>query len=426
MAQPDKKIKVAVVGGGMGGLCAAIGLLKHDHLEVNVYEAAHHFSEIGAGVAFGPNAQRTLRLLGKETEEAYLRLVTHNGWHEQRNVWFEYRYGMGPKEGELIATPKNETGQSTVHRAKFLDEFVRLVPKEIAHFGKRLERIDEEAESLHLHFKDGTDATADCVIGADGVHSAVRRHILGDDHPALDPVFTGSVAYRGLVPMRDAEAALGERFAQNSTILVGQGGCIMTYPIDFGAIMNVVAINSSYKHWDGPWVQKAEYSKIAGEFSAWGSQAQKLLKLLDTPETAAWSMWDDPRAPTFFKGRVVMIGDAAHASTPFQGQGAGQAIEDAYVLSSLFASVDTVHKIAFACQAYDKIRRPRSQRVCETSREAGELCALRLPGVEDNAESFKENIDWRMDWMWHRDIAGERTEALGLFDSLLEDQATLT
>ncbi|KAF2171550.1 hypothetical protein M409DRAFT_35798 [Zasmidium cellare ATCC 36951] len=417
MPEQGQKIKVAVVEGGMGGLCVAIGLLKHAHLEVQVYEAAHKFSEIGAGVAFGPSAQRALRLLGKETEEAYLRQVTHNQWHEERNVWFEYVYGMGEREGELIATPKNETGQSTVHRAKFLDEFMRLVPKEIAHFGKRLERVeDEPGFPLKLHFKDSTTAEADCVVGADGIHSVIRRHLLGDDHPALDAVFTGS-----LIPMKDAEAALGERFAKNSTILVGDGACIMTYPIDFGATMNVVAINSSYKNWEGPTVQKAEYRKIAKEFSACGSQAQKLLKLLDNPDTAAWSMWDHPRAPTYCRGRVAMLGDAAHASTPFQGQGAGQAIEDAYVLSSLFGVVDTLEKVTLAFQAYDKIRRPRSQRVCETSREAGVLCALRLKGVNDDPKMFEQNITWRMDWMWHRDIAGERAEALGVFTALLED-----
>ena len=190
-------INVAIVGGGMGGLCMAIGLLKHDHIRVQVYEAAHKFSEIGAGVAFGPNAQRALKLIDQKTEQAYLRQVTHNMWKEQKNTFFEYRFGMGPREGELIAAPRNETGQSTVHRAKFLDEFVALVPKEIAHFGKRLDQIEDGEDGVKLHFKDGTTATADCVIGCDGVHSVIRKYILGEDHPALNATFTRSVAYRG-------------------------------------------------------------------------------------------------------------------------------------------------------------------------------------------------------------------------------------
>ncbi|KAI9695314.1 MAG: hypothetical protein M1820_008721 [Bogoriella megaspora] len=420
----NRKINVAIVGGGMGGLCMAIGLLKYSHIQVQIYEAAHKFSEIGAGVAFGPNAQRALKLIDPKAEQAYLRLATHNMWKELKNTWFEYRYAMGPREGELIAAPRNETGQSTVHRAKFLDEFVALIPREIAHFGKRLDRIvDNGKDGVTLHFKDDTTVTADCIIGADGVHSATRKYLLGEDHPATNANFSGSVAYRGLVPMKEAVDAIGERYAHNSFIWVGKGGSIMTYPIDFGETMNIVAINSSLSLWEGPWVQYTQQEKITEEFSAWGTHSQKIIKLLDRRETAAWSLWDQAPAPFYCSGNVVMLGDAAHATTPFQGQGAGQAIEDAWVLESLFAHVDAREKIPMAFRAYDKIRRPRSQKVCQTSREAGELCALRLPGVEDNAQAFKENIDWRMDWMWHRDIAGERDEALIVFNKLVDGES---
>jgi len=118
--------------------------------------------------------------------------------------------------------------------------------------------------------------------------------------------------------MQDAIDALGARIAENSYILVGKGGCIMTYPIDFGKTMNIVAINSSYDQWEGPWVVSASFSKISQEFAEWGTHAQSIIKLLDRPETLAWSMWDHPPAPTYYTGNVAMMGDAAHASTPFQ------------------------------------------------------------------------------------------------------------
>ena len=193
-----KSISVAVVGGGIGGLCLAISLLKHPHVHVQIYEAAHKFSEIGAGIAVAPNAVRALRLIGPDAQQAYLRLATSNGSEDMKNVWFEYRWGEGPKEGQFIAAPRSETGQSSVHRAKFLDEFVKLIPEGVSHFGKRLVRIEEiEAGGVVLHFKDGTTATADCVIGADGVHSVARKHILGENDRASNAVFAGSVAYRG-------------------------------------------------------------------------------------------------------------------------------------------------------------------------------------------------------------------------------------
>ena len=155
--------------------------------------------------------------------------------------------GMGKNEGDLLAAPKNETGQATVHRAKFLDEFVRLVPQDICHFGKRLVDLQElETGKIKLIFKDGDTAECDCLVGADGVHSVIRSYLLGDD-PAVEPVFTSSVAYRGLIPMDKAVAAigksslnlkasensanhscifLGEEYAQNSFVWCGYGGCV--------------------------------------------------------------------------------------------------------------------------------------------------------------------------------------------------------
>lgn len=92
--------------------------------------------------------------------------------------------------------------------------------------------------------------------------------------------------------MEDAVAAIGDELAENSFVWCGHGGCVMTYPIDFGSTMNIVAINSSYEKWDGPWVQKADYNKIAPEFDAWGPNVKRIIKLLDGPDTAAWYVND--------------------------------------------------------------------------------------------------------------------------------------
>lgn len=213
--------------------------------------------------------------------------------------------------------------------------------------------------------------------------------------------------------MEKAINNIGKRYAENSWVFIGSGGCIMIYPIDHGATMNVVAINSSVKSWDDEkWVVPVKVSQVQSEFESWGKLPHAIISCLGPNETAAWSMWDHPPAPLYARGRIVMMGDAAHASTPFQGQGAGQAIEDSLVLSHLFGSVKTLEDVPLAFASYDRVRRPRSQRVTKTSREAGELCALRLPGVEDSKEAFSENMNWRMDWMWHRDIDGECREAM--------------
>ena len=129
--------------------------------------------------------------------------------------------GHGEREGELIHAQLNASGQQSVHRAHFLDELVKLVPSERAHFNKRVDIIDDKPDSpVTIHFKDGTTATADAVIGADGVHSIVRAHLLGKE--AAKPVFAGSVAYRALVPMDKAVEALGEEFAKNAYFICGK------------------------------------------------------------------------------------------------------------------------------------------------------------------------------------------------------------
>ena len=111
--------------------------------------------------------------------------------------------------------------------------------------------------------------------------------------------------------MNDAVNAIGERNAQNSFIWVGNGGAIMTYPVDYGETLNIVAINSSYEDWDGPWVQPAHFDKIVQDFEGWGSTVQKIIKLLGSPQTMAWSMWDHPPAPTYYRGNVAMMGDVS-------------------------------------------------------------------------------------------------------------------
>lgn len=116
-----------------------------------------------------------------------------------------------------------------------------------------------------------------------------------------------------------------------------------------------------------------------------------------------------------------MMGDAAHASTPFQGQGAGQAIEDACVLSALFEKVSTPDGIPNALAAYDQIRRPRAQRVVSTSRESGQLISMQQPGVGDNVDKMREELETRMHWIWHRDMVAQNEAAVKLFDEAVSD-----
>ena len=221
MAPEQKPFSLAVIGGGIGGICLAITL--HDlKIPCHIYEAAHAFTEVGAGVGFGTNSLKAMALLDPNILAAYKHCETTNGWSSKLRTVFDFRWGMGttspegyqPAQSMLELT--SETGMSSVHRARFLEEMVKLVPKEMASFGKRLEGIDEEGEGVLLKFADGTTARHDAAIGCDGIKSRVRKILLGEDNPASAAVFSGSYCYRGLVPMEKAKDLVGEEFAMNT------------------------------------------------------------------------------------------------------------------------------------------------------------------------------------------------------------------
>ncbi|KAF2168456.1 hypothetical protein M409DRAFT_65433 [Zasmidium cellare ATCC 36951] len=392
---------VAIVGGGIAGLTLAIGLLKHK-VPVTIYESAHHFGEIGAGVYFSPNAARAMNGIDPSITAGFERVATANKNPAMENVWFEFRHGEDNprgKAGDLFCRMGWNGSQSHggVHRAKFLDELIKLIPDGVAHFGKRITAIEKVGDKVKLTFKDGSEAAHDSVVGCDGIHSETRKYILGPNDPAVDAVFSGKYCHRGLVPMDEAIAALGEDLATNSQNYVGHHGHLLTFPVEKG------------KTWDyDKWVVHSDVKDINEDFKNFGAPVQKVISMMR--DTDIWALFHHPPARTFYNGHVVMIGDAAHATTPHQGSGAAMAIEDAYVLSSLLANVDDSSKLEATFQAFDTVRRQRGWDLVTTSAEAGSIWELEHPMIGDDFDKFKENATSRMDWIWGEDLEAEVNE----------------
>jgi len=161
---------------------------------------------------------------------AFMNGRTCNAFPDRQDTWFDFRLGMREdawqgeapgKEDELVArvlVKEGDLGQSSVHRAHFLDAIVKLVPEGVAEFGKRVAEVERKGDKMVLKFADGTTAEADAVVGCDGVKSRTREILLGVDHPMTRPTFTGKYAYRGLIPMDKAAAAIGDEFARNSQV----------------------------------------------------------------------------------------------------------------------------------------------------------------------------------------------------------------
>ena len=219
MSQP-KAFKVAVVGGGIAGLTLAIAL-HHRAIPVTIYEQAPAFGEIGAGVSFTPNAVQAMEVCCPGITEAFEQVCTKNMWPSKRKVWFDYLDGTADSTEKAAFTISNELGQNGVHRARFLDKLVKLLPSELARFGKRLTTITTLADGRQeMAFEDGTRTQADIIVGCDGIKSQVRQIMFGPESPSAKPSYTYKYAYRGLVAMQDAIEAIGEERAQNACMHV--------------------------------------------------------------------------------------------------------------------------------------------------------------------------------------------------------------
>lgn len=374
-------------------------------------------------MSLGPNAAQAMSLLDPAILRGFEACRTNNAWPEREETWFSFRKGQEQHNrsddpvGEKFFDMHCETGQSSVHRARFLDELVRLAPERVAHFGKRLEDVQEDGDSVVLRFEDGTEARHTAVIGCDGVKSRVRAMVLGAQHPATQPSFSGKYAYRGLIPMHRAVEMLGEEVSVNATMYMGDGGHMLTFPIEHGKTMNVVAFQTKQdRQWEEgkEWVQTSDRETMLRDFEGWVPCVKRILQMME--RTDLWALFDHPPAPTYQKGRVCILGDSAHASSPHQGAGAGMAIEDALIMSRAMARAYTPADVERAFDVFDRLRRPRSQRQVATAREAGELYDLMLPGVMDDWEKVKQNLGTSRKWIWEHDLGADVGEAERLMD----------
>ena len=216
-----KPFSLAIVGGGIGGLCLANSLFRHN-IPVHVYEAARAFSEIGAGVGLSPNALEAMALQASAILEGCKRCVTTKASPSESGRFFIFRYGMrkpsadGMKAGQIICEVRHGSETSSVHRARFLNELVKLMPERAASFSKRLVGIEDKGEEVLLRFSDGTEARHHAGVGCDGIKSQVRKLLLGEGDRTSEAVFSGKYCYRGLVPAHKAIEILGEDLALNS------------------------------------------------------------------------------------------------------------------------------------------------------------------------------------------------------------------
>jgi len=402
---PNKDFNIAIVGGGIAGLTLAIALHQR-RVPVTIYEQAAAFGEIGAGVSFSPNAVQAMKMCHQGIYEAFEQVCTRNLWPSKKKVWFDYLDGYNPTidsngQQEIAFTISNSLGQNGVHRAHFLEAMVKLVPKDIARFGKRLSDITENSSGkLVMSFVDGSTAEADAIIGCDGIKSRVRQIMVGADHPSARATYTHKYAYRGLVPMEKAIEAVGEERAQNACMHMGPDGHMLTFPVNHGQTLNIVAFRTTTEDW--PDSQKltrlATREDALRDYVGYGPNVIKLLKLT-SPDLDVWAIFDlaDYPLATFAKGRICISGDAAHATSPHHGAGAGFCIEDSAVMAELLADehVRTQHDLEAVFAMFDEQRRSRGQWLVQSSRWIGDCYEWRAKGIGNDLKKIEAEINER-------------------------------
>jgi salicylate hydroxylase len=344
--------KIAVIGGGIGGLTAALSL-RQAGFEVDIYEQAHELTQIGGGINMGPNAARVLRRLGLGEgldREGVRPLGTHQRrWQDGRTL---QKAQLNPQCEALYGAP-----HITIHRADLLAVIAAGLPPERIHLGHRLVGFAEEGDAVAAWFANGARISCDVLVGADGIHSSVRAGLFGEEAPR----FAGCVAYRGLVPA-DRIADLGLELGSQSW--VGPGGHFVHYFVSRGHLLNFVGW-TEHDSWNREdWTDRATIAQALAAFEGWHPQIRRIIAASDT--CFIWALFDRDPLPRWSVGRVTLLGDACHPMYPFMGQGAAQAIEDGAALAACLAVA--AGDPAAALRRYERLRLPRVTRLQDLSR----------------------------------------------------------
>jgi len=379
--------RVAIIGGGIGGLTAA-NALSRAGIEVAVYEAAAELKEIGAGVALHPNAMKVLRAIG--VEGSVREVAGRSSWQVMRN-WKTGRVIARTSRDQQVAT--FGIAGATVHRADLLDVLAGALPAGQVTLGQRCTQVRPDGDTAVARFADGGEIEADIIVGADGIHSPVRASLFGPDAPR----FTGKICYRSVVPTATVR---GTRPRAEGAQWLGPHGTVVLYPLRGEELINVVCHydDASYRH--ESWIAECGREEVLERYAGWH---ESLLRLFAAAQTwYKWALYDRDPIPRWTRGRVTVLGDAAHPMLPYLGQGACQAIEDGAVLATALSAEASDPVIGLA--RYERTRRPRASRVVLTSRERGLSNHLTSPWAA-----------WRRDLLiaWRRRVNRRDPEGRG-------------
>jgi salicylate hydroxylase len=387
---------IIVIGGGIGGLTAALALLQRG-LDVVVCEQAPVLREVGAGVQIGPNGTHVLYAMGLE---AALRRVQVLPPRRQLRHW---RSGetwdwltLGSASVERFGTPHILMHRNDLHG--LLVEAIRKLKPDAISLGMRCTAVAQSADGVTAQFAGGEQISAQALIAADGIHSQVRQCLFG----AGKPEFTGCVAWRGLVAMERLPPHLAQLLTTN---WLGPHGHVLHYPVRRGELMNFISVVERDDWRVESWIVAGTKDELAGDFRDWHADVHAFIDNIDTPYK--WALLARGPMERWSKGRITLLGDACHPTLPFLGQGAVMAIEDAYVVAACLAKYPRDAERAFA--RYEDIRKERTAAVVRKSHEnrrhvfSPDLADAGALAGEVARYWQQEHVKERLDWLYRYD-----------------------
>jgi len=348
-------MKVTIIGAGIGGLTLAIALQKKG-IEVEIFEATSAFKKVGAGIVLAINAMQIyqrlglaeqLKLKGNCLEKMAITSANLKSLTKNEMAYFEAKYGLN---------------NVAIHRATLHEVLLSELSKIPLHLNKKLKKLEERTEGIQLQFWDGSTHQAEIVIGADGIHSGVRQSIF----PQSKERFSKQLCWRAVLPFKLEK---GMEYTMREAWGAGRR---------FG----IVPIENNQVYW----FACASYQKNAQEafnatnlselFSNFDPIVTELIEATPSDQIIEAELSDLELLKTWHKGKVCLMGDAAHATTPNMGQGANQAIESAWVLADCLAK-EADYKTAF--ESYQKIRQAKASQIVKMSWQIGQMAHLKNP-----------------------------------------------
>jgi salicylate hydroxylase len=380
-------LRAVVAGGGIGGIAAAVAQ-RRAGFDVRVYEQAQQLAEVGAGVSLAPNGLRMLDRLG--AGEGIARLGAR---HVRTQLLLSDGQPARHEPHEFARAGRNVG----IHRADLLALLAEQLPPGTVRTGHRCTSFSQDADGATVGFANGTTARADVVIGADGIHSVLQAFVV---EPA-QPVFSGVVAYRGLVPRLD------EYPADTMRMWVGERKHFLVFPVRAGQLLNYVGFVQSDTSARESWSATGDLAALAAHFAGWDAIIGNVIAAISRPGGSGfqWGMYDRAPLDRWSCGRLTLLGDAAHPMLPHLGQGVNQALEDAVALAALLGARASSADVPRALAAYEELRRARTARVQLGSRRTG-------AGYDSSGSQLTDRR-----WIYDYDVWAEATALISTMRS---------